>query len=94
MAYTKQTWSDGPGGGTPLDADRLNHMEDGIAQATSIDPVITNILYDGNGNPTSVTTDGVITTYTYNSDGTPHTQTCLGVTRTYAYSGGQLVSVS
>lgn len=28
--YTKQTWVDGPGGGTPLSATRLNHMEDGI----------------------------------------------------------------
>jgi hypothetical protein len=32
-AYSKQTWVDGSGGGTPLDAARLNHMEDGIDAA-------------------------------------------------------------
>lgn len=30
MAYTEQTWADGPGGGTPLSAARLNHLEDGL----------------------------------------------------------------
>lgn len=30
MAYSKQTWSDTPGQ-TPINATRLNHMEDGIA---------------------------------------------------------------
>lgn len=30
MAYTPQTWVDNPGGGTPLNATRLNHMETGI----------------------------------------------------------------
>lgn len=28
--YAPQTWVDGIGGGTPVDADRLNHMEAGI----------------------------------------------------------------
>lgn len=31
MSYTKQTWADGPGGGTPVSAARLQHIEDGIA---------------------------------------------------------------
>lgn len=30
MAYEKQTWVNGSTGGTPINADRLNHMEDGI----------------------------------------------------------------
>lgn len=30
MTYSKQTWVNGEGGGTPVDATRLNHMEDGI----------------------------------------------------------------
>lgn len=34
MSYTKQTWLNGPDGQTPLDADRLNHMEDGIETAS------------------------------------------------------------
>lgn len=33
MAYNKNTWADGPSGGTPLSAARLNHFEDGIAAA-------------------------------------------------------------
>ena len=31
MTYSKQTWNDYSTGGTPISADRLNHMEDGIA---------------------------------------------------------------
>lgn len=30
MAYSKQTWSDLPAETTPINASRLNHMEDGI----------------------------------------------------------------
>jgi lysophospholipase L1-like esterase len=37
--YTKQVWFNGPDGQTPLDADRLNHMEDGIA-AASVDEIL------------------------------------------------------
>ncbi|WP_166905920.1 hypothetical protein [Mycobacterium sp. DL440] len=33
MAYSKQTWADGSGGGTPITAARLNHIEDGVAAA-------------------------------------------------------------
>lgn len=32
MAYTKQTWANGPTGGTPLSAARLQHIEDGLGQ--------------------------------------------------------------
>ena len=31
MAYEIQTWVDGADGGTPISAERLNHMEAGIA---------------------------------------------------------------
>jgi hypothetical protein len=34
MAYSKQTWADGSTGNTPINATRLQHMEDGIADAT------------------------------------------------------------
>ena len=30
MAYTKQTWANLPSKTTPINADRLNHMEQGI----------------------------------------------------------------
>lgn len=33
MAYTKQIWENSPSTNTPLSADRLNHMEDGIDNA-------------------------------------------------------------
>jgi hypothetical protein len=33
MAYTKQTWANDAGGGTPLSAARLNYIEDGIEAA-------------------------------------------------------------
>lgn len=33
MTYTQQTWHDGAPGGTPVSADRLTHMEAGIAAA-------------------------------------------------------------
>lgn len=33
MTYTKQVWSDGKAGATPVNATRLNYMEQGIANA-------------------------------------------------------------
>lgn len=33
--YSQQTWADGSSGGTPLNAARLNHMEDGISNAAT-----------------------------------------------------------
>ena len=42
MSYEKQTWYDDPSGGTPLTADKMNHIEDGIEEldqfCTSIAP--------------------------------------------------------
>jgi hypothetical protein len=43
MSYTKQTWLNGPDGNTPVDADRLNHMEDGIATAAVREVLILNV---------------------------------------------------
>ena len=52
--YAKQTWANGPGGGTPITAARLAHMEDGIDAVTEtleavasvfvqqLDPEVTN----------------------------------------------------
>lgn len=36
MAYTRQTWSNGASGGTPLSAARLNHIEEGIDTAADV----------------------------------------------------------
>lgn len=35
MAYDRYEWSDGEEGGTPITAERLNHIEDGISDAAS-----------------------------------------------------------
>ena len=35
MAYDPHQWADGEDGGTPITAERLNHMEDGIEDAAS-----------------------------------------------------------
>lgn len=35
MAYSKQTWSNLPSKTTPINATRLNHMENGIFEAAS-----------------------------------------------------------
>lgn len=51
MAYVKQTWVNTPQGGTPLSADRLNHMEDGIAD---VDARVTELEADGLGGPGGV----------------------------------------
>lgn len=63
MAYTKKTWQDGPGGGTPITAADLNRMEDGIdgaattgSLASKVDKITTpTVLYgtDGTGAPAS-----------------------------------------
>lgn len=36
MAYTKQEWKDGAEGETPINAERLNHMESGIADGQNV----------------------------------------------------------
>lgn len=36
MGYDKQTWVDGPGGGTPINATRLQHFEDGLDAAADV----------------------------------------------------------
>ena len=39
MAYERQTWEDFPSQNTPITADRLNHMEEGIEKANTIYPL-------------------------------------------------------
>lgn len=36
MAYSKQTWANLPSKTTPINATRLNHMEDGIESANNL----------------------------------------------------------
>lgn len=54
MAYQKQTWENSPSTNTPISAERLNHMEDGIEEAWEHGgggeslPVGSEIDYTGN----------------------------------------------
>lgn len=50
MAYEKQTWEDGV---SPVNAERLNHMEEGIAQAGGGKVAVINVSmgFDDYGNP-------------------------------------------
>lgn len=58
MAYQKQTWENSPSTNTPVSAERLNHMEDGIYEAYEHGgggetlPVGSEIDYDGETVPT------------------------------------------
>lgn len=44
IEYVKQLWKNGPGGGTPWSASRLNHMEDGIKNNNSMISELNNNL--------------------------------------------------
>jgi hypothetical protein len=43
MSYSKQTWVDGVNGNTPINAARLNNMEDGIAAANAAIPFLNGV---------------------------------------------------
>lgn len=71
IEYVKQLWKNGPGGGTPWSAARLNHMEDGIKNNNSMiselnnNNICTNLL-----NSTRETSSQNGITCTNNGDGT------------------------
>lgn len=44
MAYEKQEWKNGRSGGTPINADRLNHIEDGIGDTDARITLVENQL--------------------------------------------------
>jgi lysophospholipase L1-like esterase/polygalacturonase len=46
VAYSKQTWTDGPAGNTPVNASRLNHIEDGVAAAATATDLAANSTGD------------------------------------------------
>lgn len=58
IQYIKQAWKNGPSGGTPWSAARLNHMEDGIANNNSMISELNNnisntgiAVYGSSNNP-------------------------------------------
>ena len=46
IEYVKQLWKNGPGGGTPWSAARLNHMEDGIKNNNSMISELNNNIIE------------------------------------------------
>lgn len=63
MAYVKQEWKNLPNQTTPVNATRMNHIEDGIVK----NDVFKNMLYMNYSRGTSTTINGV--TFTINDDG-------------------------
>lgn len=63
MAYVKQEWKNLPNQTTPVNATRMNHIEDGIVK----NDVFKNMLYMNYSRGTSTTIKGV--TFTINDDG-------------------------
>ena len=47
MAYTRINWQDGESGGTPLSAENLNKMDEGINNVTSKVDRYVDLRYDG-----------------------------------------------
>ena len=74
IEYVKQIWKNGPGGGTPWSAARLNHMEDGIKNNNSmiseLNNNLTNNICTNLLNPTLETSSQNGITCTNNNDGT------------------------
>lgn len=73
MAYIKQTWENLPSTNTPISAERLNHMEDGIAEAWEHGGEIT--IYDEYNEST---TDGYSCNYLNNIHNYSTTETKIG----------------
>lgn len=48
MAYTKQTWNDLPNTTTPINATRLNHIEDGVYDAHNLSKDVITITLSAN----------------------------------------------
>ncbi|TCN51794.1 YD repeat-containing protein [Rhodococcus sp. SMB37] len=103
MAYipSRADWKNLPDRSTPIMAENLEHIEQGIVDAheeldgrlseSSLNATYVRAFPDSTAvvydgeNVSSVTEDGITTTYTYNPDGSVATDTRAGVTRTYTY---------
>lgn len=49
MAFEKKVWEDGEAGATPITAEELNRIEDGIDEAIALDSKITTMQARMNG---------------------------------------------
>lgn len=60
MAYTRINWQDGESGGTPLSAENLNKMDEGIYELSP------HVLYNNsNGSATTITLNDSAANYSY-----------------------------
>jgi len=58
MAYEKQEWKNGEEGGTPITAERLNHIEEGIAVKAEQGPAGKDGAKGAKGDPGADGADG------------------------------------
>lgn len=79
MAYTKQTWTDGSGGGTPLSAARMTVIENGIKAAddaaSAAVKTVNGTTPDGSGNVVVAASASTPTTVAYAATITPNSDT-------------------
>ena len=87
MTYSKQTWTDGSGGGTPLSAARLTVMEDGILAADLH-------VRSGAGSPEGAVTAPVGELYTNTTAGTLYTKKSGTGNTGWVLASGSLSSVT
>ena len=88
MAYQKQTWINLPDKTTPISADRLNHMEDGIeAIDTELENIDTHLTDYVKNTDYASTTGGVIKVSVGQGTATNTNGYLVGEARTYTQYG-------
>ena len=55
MTYSAQTWTNGSGGGTPLSAARMTHIEDGMVALDTGKAALAGATFTGNISAPNVT---------------------------------------
>lgn len=95
MTYTKQTWTDGAAGNTPLSAARFNFMENGIAAASNIAPQSMVTLgcftgYNANGYNTQNNGGPFEDPYVYILNGIVYLEGLVSMVGTSVAAGGSL----
>lgn len=91
MYYVKQTWVDGE---TPIDAEHLNHMEDGIAGAARKDGWAGNKYLGTDSNGNIITKDAPAASTVPSTPSTPSTTPPTSTTETTVEESGALVTLS
>lgn len=69
MAYTVQTWTNGSGGGTPLSAARLSHIEAGVLAAHNEKAALAGATFTGGVSAPSLAVGGAATAGSVSASG-------------------------